>query len=302
MILTLALEACIVMLGLGITGASRRGKADNMNIYAYMRVSTETQAEKGYGLEAQRSEIDKYVASNGIAIAEYFTDAGISGAAKETAEDGEQISKRAGLLDLLATVNEGDAVLVLNTSRLWRGDNTKVLIRRELMKRKASIISIEQPKYDLYAKDPNDRLIAGIIELLDEWERLSIALKLARGRTVKAKGGDKPAGVCPFGYQYADDKKSVLVNEEEAQLVHFMFAEGQKGRTLAEIATALKDKPMLTRRGNRWTRGSIRAILRNRFYIGELDHQGKPIKGNHKALISRVQFGKVKAQLEKRHK
>ena len=273
-----------------------------MKNYVYMRVSTETQAEKGYGLEAQRVEIDKFAASNGLDIDGYFTDAGISGAAKDTAEDGEAISKRAGLLELLATIGEGDTILVLNTSRLWRSDNAKVLIRRELMKRKAKIISVEQPKYDLYATDPNDRLIAGIIELLDEWERLSIALKLARGRTVKAKAGDKPAGVCPYGYKYADDKKSVLVDAQEAQLVKFMFSEGQKGRTLGQIADALNAKGIVTRRGKEWCRGSVCAILRNPFYTGELSHQGKSTKGNHEAVISKVQFGKVAAQLTKRHK
>jgi len=273
-----------------------------MKNYVYMRVSTETQAEKGYGLEAQRVEIDKFAASNGLAIDGYFTDAGISGAAKDTAEYDEAISKRAGLLELLATIGEGDTILVLNTSRLWRSDNAKVLIRRELMKRKAKIISVEQPRYDLYATDPNDRLIAGIIELLDEWERLSIALKLARGRTVKAKGGDKPAGVCPYGYKYADDKKSVLVDAQEAQLVKFLFTEGQKGRTLGQIADALNAKGIVTRQGKTWCRGSVRAILRNPFYTGELSHQGKPIKGNHEAVISKVQFGKVAAQLTRRHK
>jgi len=237
-----------------------------------------------------------------LTIADYFTDAGVSGAAKDTAEDSEAISKRAGLLDLLATISEGDSVIVLNTSRLWRSDVTKVLIRRELMKRKAQIISVEQPRYDLYATDPNDRLIAAMLEALDEWERASIALKLARGRTVKAKGGDKPAGVCPFGYQYAADKKSVVVDPDEAQLVRFMFTEGQKGRTLSQITNALNEKGYVTRRGKAWTRGSVRAILRNRFYIGELQHQGKAIPGTHEALVSKIQFGKVGAQLERRHK
>lgn len=273
-----------------------------MAYYGYTRVSTETQAEHGYGLDAQRDEIEKYAAKNGLTVAEYFTDAGVSGAAKDTADDNEAISKRAGLLDLLATVNEGDTVIVLNTSRLWRSDVTKVLIRREMMKRKARIVSIEQPRYDLYATDPNDRLIAGMLELLDEWDRASIALKLARGRATKAKGGDKPAGVCPYGYEYAEDKKSVIVNAAEAQLVKYMFTEGQKGRSLAEITDALNAKGYLTRRGNAWTRGSVRAILRNRFYIGVLQHQGKEIPGTHEALISKIQFGKVGAQLDKRHR
>ena len=270
--------------------------------YGYLRVSTETQAEHGYGLDAQRAEIEKYAAAHGIDIAEYFVDAGVSGAAKDTADDNEAISKRAGLLDLLATISDGDKVIVLNTSRLWRSDTAKVLVRRELMKRRAQIISIEQPRYDLYATDPNDRLIAGMIELLDEWERASIAMKLARGRTVKAKGGDKPAGVCPFGYQYADDKKSVIINQTEAALVKWMFSEGQKGRTLAQITDDLNAKGSITRRGKAWTRGSVRAILRNRFYVGELQHQGKTIQGAHEAIISRVQFGKVAKQLDQRHR
>lgn len=273
-----------------------------MKVYGYLRVSTETQAEKGYGLEAQRGEVVKYAEANGLTISEIFVDAGISGAAKDTADDTEAISKRAGLLELLAMLEEGDAVLVLNTSRLWRSDNAKVLIRRELMRRKCNIISIEQPKYDLYAKDPNDRLIAGIIELLDEWERLSIALKLARGRTVKAKGGDKPAGVCPYGYQYTEDKKAVEANESEAALVKFMYTEGQKGRSLGQIADALNEQGITTRQGKQWSRAGVQGILRNPFYTGVLMHQNKPIKGNHEALISKVQFGKVAAQLDKRRK
>ena len=273
-----------------------------MAYYGYMRVSTETQAEHGYGLEDQRNEIDRYAEKNGLTIADYFADEGVSGAAKDTAEDDEAVSKRAALLEMLATINEGDSVIVLNTSRLWRSDITKVLIRRELKKRKAKIISIEQPQFDLYATNPNDRLIAGMLELLDEWDRASIALKLARGRATKAKGGDKPAGVCPYGYEYAEDKKSVIVNQAEAQLVRFMFTEGQKGRSLAEITDALNGKGYLTRRGNAWTRGSVRAILHNRFYIGELQHQGKTIQGTHEALISKIQFGKVAAQLDRRHK
>lgn len=269
--------------------------------YGYIRVSTETQAEKGYGLDAQRAEIEKYAAANDIELKAIFEDAGISGNLKDD-DDDDALNKRVGLMELLGALNEGDTVIILNTSRLWRSDMTKAIIRRELIKRKVAVISVEQPKYDLYSKDPNDYLINAIMEALDVYERMSISLKLARGRTVKARGGDKPAGITPFGYEYSADKKSVVVNDAESQIVKCMFSEGQKGKTLAQIADYLNGKGYKTRRGGEWTRGSIRAILQNRFYIGELQHQGKAISGAHTPLVSKVQFGKVSSQLARRHK
>lgn len=272
-----------------------------MKWYGYGRVSTETQAEKGYGLEAQTREINRFCEAAGIDLAHMFVDAGISGNMKDT-DDDEAISKREGLMDLLSCLAEGDTVIVLNTSRLWRSDMTKAIVRRELMKRRAKLVSIEQPKYDLYTKDPNDYLINAIMEALDVYERMSISLKLARGRTVKAKGGDKPAGVCPLGYRYTQDRKHVEIDPEEAAVVRTIFTEGQKGLSLNKIAAILNGRGITTRRGKQWSAGNVQVILHNRFYIGELQHQGKPIKGTHEPIISKVQFGKCQAQLERRRR
>lgn len=269
--------------------------------YGYCRVSTETQAEKGFGLAAQEQAIKKYTRENSLQLERLFMDEGISGNLKDT-DDDEAISKREALMELLAMLEKGDTVIVLNTSRLWRSDMTKAIIRRELMKREARIISIEQPKYDLYTKDPNDYLINAIMEALDVYERMSISLKLARGRTVKAKGGDKPAGVCPFGYQYTSDKKHVEICQEEAATVRLMFTEGQKGKSLNQIADMLNERNITTRRGKQWSAGNVQVVLRNAFYTGELQHQGKAIKGNHAPIISKVQFGKVQAQIDRRRR
>ena len=79
--------------------------------YGYIRVSTETQAEKGGGLDVQRTAIQKYAADNGIILEKIFCDAGISGTQESRPE-----------LDalLLETITEGDIIIVHNTSRLWR--------------------------------------------------------------------------------------------------------------------------------------------------------------------------------------
>lgn len=270
-------------------------------LYGYIRVSTETQSEKGFGLDAQRQAIEKYAYDNGLTVETIFEDAGISGNIKDI-DDDDAINKRTGLIELMAALIPGDTVIVLNTSRLWRSDMTKAIIRRELLKRQANVYSIEQPKYNLYNKDPNDYLINAIMEALDVYERMNISMKLARGRTVKAKGGDKPAGLCPFGYKYTEDKKSVVVNEAEAQTVKRIFALAQSGNTLTQIVNTLNGSGTMTRRGNEWTRASLHCILNNRFYLGELTHAGQTIKGNHTPIISKVQFGKVNAQMGKHRK
>lgn len=177
---------------------------------------------------------------------------------------------------------------------------TKVLVRRELMKKSIKVISIQQPDYDMYkaSKDPRDYLMNTLTEMLDVYDRMMIALKLATARTTKAHKGDKPAGVCPYGYKYSDDRKHIEINPEEAAIVRQIFTEGQKGRSIDKITKTLNDQGLRTRRGNQWGPSSVRFILHNRFYLGLVFHQGKEIPGNHTPLISKVQFGKVQSQLK----
>ena len=269
-------------------------------VAGYIRVSTETQ-EKGFGLDTQEKEIRRYCTEKGITLDRIFVDAGLSGAVKDT-EDDEAINKRPGLIELLSSIKDDGTIIVLNTSRLWRSDVAKVIIRRELMKHHIKVISIENPSYDLYSANPNDRFMTGIMELMDEWERLTIALKLAKGRSTKAKGGDKPAGVMPYGYQYSSDKKHTEIKPEEAAIVKRIFSEAQKGNSLNKIASGLNEDGYTTRQGKAWSAGGLQIILRNRFYIGELTHKGKTIQGNHEPIISKVQFGKVASALEKRNR
>lgn len=162
-----------------------------MNVIGYIRVSTQGQAKDGYSLSYQREEIETYCKEQGWNLIHIFSDEGISGA--EIDEDALTID-RVGLTEMLAHLSsrEIDYLVVLNTSRLWRSDIVKVLIHRELKKHSVDIYSLEQPNYSIYKKDPNDFLINGLMELLDQYQRLEIALKLSKGRNKKAKEG----GLC----------------------------------------------------------------------------------------------------------
>lgn len=261
----------------------------NKNVYGYIRVSTETQADKGYGLETQEQAIIKYCEDNNMNLIKVFADEGISGAIG----DKDDLSSRPALCEMLEILNGTNTVIVMNTSRLWRDDVAKVLICRAVRKLNGEIVSIEQARYSLYTKDPSEVLFNTLMEALDQYERMTINQRLSKGKTTKAKNGYKPAGRAPFGYQW--NNKNIEVNPDEAITIKEMFALALQNNSYKAIADTLNKRKQFNH-DKAWDKSRVYKILNNKFYIGILTHQGEEYQGKHEAIIEKDIFESVNSK------
>lgn len=248
-----------------------------MAIYAYYRVSTQTQAEKN-GVEMQAAEVEKYSRLNGIEIAGTFSDEGISGTCAD----------REGLNELLATLEEGDKIIVQNTSRLWRNDSVKVMIHHTLKQIGCDIISIEQPTYSVYSKDPNDFLFNGMMELLDQYDRMLVTQKLSKGRKARAKTGNKPCGTAPYGYKWSGN--DIVIDYNNNLVVQDIFNRYIELKSLGKLKTYCDNAGYKTSNGNNFSKQALKNIIENDFYIGVVTYAGKKVSGKHPAIVEKDIF------------
>jgi len=252
------------------------------------RVSTKTQEKSGYGLETQRECIEEYARQNNIVISEFYHDDGVSGA---TGDDTMDLN-RTGMNELFSVLSNDDKIIVLNTSRLWRDDTSKVLIRHELKKVNADVISIEQPNYSIYSKNPDEFFINAIQEILDQYDKLLITRKLANGRRTKASQGKKSCGNCAFAYRY-DSDKNVVIDYNNHLIVQDIFKMYSECRNLSEVARLCSEKGYKTNNGNDFSKQAISNMLHNDFYTGIVRHSNIKVQGTHEPIISKELFDRV---------
>lgn len=210
-------------------------------------------------MKYQEEEIKAYCKEQGLNLIHIFRDEGISGA--KLNEEAFEID-RVGLQEMLAHLSsvQIDYVVVLNTSRLWRSDVVKVLIQRELKKFGCDIKSIEQPFYSIHKKDPNDFLVNGFMQLLDQYQRLEIALKLTKGINKKAKEGGCAGGRATFGYQKQKGEKELKIHNGHAEVVKRLFQLKQKYKnwSLSRLAEALNEEGYQTTQGKAFTKVQVK--------------------------------------------
>ncbi len=112
------------------------------------------------------------------------------------------------------------------------------------------------------AQDVFRQSLTNVLLSVAQWERETTAERTREALRHKINSGER-CGKVRFGYDLADDGKTLLPNPAEQQAVALMLDLRTAGCTLREIAAALTQHGIRTKEGGEmWTHTAVSRILK----------------------------------------
>ena len=251
---------------------------NTIKVAAYIRVSTDEQAEKGFSLQIQRERIAAQIAAKGWELYEVYEDGGQSGGKLD----------RPRLNDMLADIKAGkiQAVVVYKLDRLSRSQRDILkLIEDDFMGNDVELVSVME---SLDTSTPMGMAMIGIMGVFAQLERDTIRDRTSTGRKAKAKTGGYSGGGVPLGYATERDSKVIHLDIGKVDTVKRLFALHSHGYKLQEIADRLNAEGHTTKQGKKFQPMQVSRILNRReLYEGQYTYSNGEIKadGLHAAII-----------------
>jgi DNA invertase Pin-like site-specific DNA recombinase len=222
-----------------------------MKVIAYTRVSTDKQAEQGYGLDVQRKAIRAWAKAGGHKVTAWYSDEGLSGS--------NGLDTRPGLSAAFSALETGaaDALVVGKLDRLARKLVSQETWIERVEQAGRKVISVAEPDH---GEDEMRVLIRQVLGAFAEYERAVIRKRLAGGRAEKAAQGGYAYGGPPYGWRA---EAGELVRESAEQDVLAEMRELRDGGlSFGAVATRLNERGLRARRGQWHAQTVSRALAR----------------------------------------
>lgn len=214
---------------------------------------------------------------------------------------GENIEARPEVQRMLSMVNDGTfkGIFVMEVERLARGDTSDQGTVAKAFKYSNTLIITPVKIYDPEDEADEEYFEFGLFMSRREYK--TITRRLQRGRIAAASEGLYIAAEAPYGYRKvkADGGKGFTLEKhpDENYYVELMFKLCRYGEVLADgtkvmlgatrIADKLNSLGSKPRKGNQWTKSSVKDILRNPVYAGM-------IRWGYKKEVKFIENGKVR--------
>ena len=227
-----------------------------MNLTMYLRVSTDRQAEQGFGLTVQRAACQAYAKLHDHTIVATYTDEGVSGSLPAA----ERPGLRAALDHVRAEPPGG--LLVARLDRLARSLTVQEATLALIWKADACIHTADSG--EVAADDPDDpirTLVRQVLGAIAEYDRASITSRMRSGRKAKrasgAYAGDGPPAT---GYRAIDG--ALVPDDREQAAVRRAVKLRAMGLSLRAISDSLAIEGYRPKRAERFAPKVLADIIK----------------------------------------
>ena len=228
-------------------------------VAAYCRVSTEF-AEQETSIESQRRHYEEEIKENPLwEFVGVYLEAGVTGTHAE---------KRAQFQRLLddCRAHRVDIILTKSISRFARNTTDCLSAVRELS---ALGVSVRFEKENIDTAAMGTEFMLSVLACLAEDESRSISANVRWGVRRRFAAGTYKLAVAPYGFKKTEDG-GLELNPPAAEVVRGIFDAFCRGNGLRKIAATLTATGLPSPRGGAWNPKTIRHILINPVYIGDL--------------------------------
>lgn len=217
---------------------------------AYIRVSTQDQANEGVSLDAQEARIGAYASAMGFDVSEVIRDAGESA----------KTLQRPGMARILAGIRDGSVgrVVVLKLDRLTRSTRDLSEVLDLFAKSDAALVSVSE---NLDTGSACGRMVVNMLGVVAQWEREAIAERTATALSHKRQRRTV-YGSTPFGFARVGD--ALIPDTREQAALEEAVRMDRAGASFREIAARLTEIGVMPHRGKAWYASSVRAVLRSK--------------------------------------
>jgi len=224
----------------------------------YIRVSTEMQKERGESLSVQLRRLTAYVESkeNWI-VSERYEDAGIS--AKNT--------NRSEFSRMMSDVENGklDVILCTKLDRLFRNTKDFLDTADYFDVKNINFVCLEG---NIDTSTPAGRVFSTMRAAFAQFERETTADRVRDVMKSRAEQGKWNGGPSPYGYK--DENKQLIKDQKEILVTKKIYDLYLKHKSLRCVTHKLNNDGIKTRKNELWTVSSVKRILTNPFYYGEI--------------------------------
>ena len=217
----------------GAKSISNGGLKPPTRAVAYVRVSTEQQAQEGNSLAAQKEKLRLYAELHGLELVAIEVDAGLSASTLD----------RPGLRKALERLErfECEALVVVKLDRLTRSvRDLCTLVDTYFAAGTHRLMSVSEA---VDTSTASGRLVLNILMTVSQWEREAAAERTTAVMQHLKSTGMFTGGFPPFGFFVNDEGELVEHVEEQALMMTARYKRAEYGMSLRKIAENLGNNP-----------------------------------------------------------